>query len=81
MLRPMLCAALLAAAMATPASAAMNCGATHDKHATDITKMSGANADKRAALHRMALAGYDHCMAGDEFNAMKFFDMIEKQRK
>lgn len=63
------------------ARAAMDCGATLDQHATAITKMTGAPPGKRAALHRMALSGYDHCIAGDEFNAKKYFEMISQQGK
>jgi hypothetical protein len=60
----------------TPAAAAMECGAMLDSHTTHITKMSKASSEKRAALTRMALSGYDSCMAGDMLNAEKFFKMI-----
>lgn len=60
----------------TPAAAAMDCGKMLDSHTTEITKMSKASAEKRAALTRMALSGYDSCMAGDMLNAEKFFKMI-----
>jgi len=60
---------------ATPA-AAMDCGKMLDSHTGEIMKMSKASPEKRAALQRMALAGYDSCMAGDMINAEKFFKMI-----
>lgn len=60
----------------TPAMAAMDCGKMLDEHAAVIGKMAKASAEKRAALTRMALTGYDSCMAGDTLNAEKFFKMI-----
>lgn len=62
--------------LAQPASAAMDCGASLDKHMSSVMKMTQATPEKRAALHRMTLAGYDHCMAGDEINAKAFWDMV-----
>lgn len=67
-------------AMAQPA-AAMDCGAMHDQYASAITKMSHVSAEKRAAMHRMALSGYDHCMAGDTFSAQRFFEMLAKESR
>ena len=61
---------------AQPAFAAMDCGGGMDKSVSSIMKMTAASAEKRAALHRMALRGYDACMAGDEVNAKTFWDMI-----
>ena len=61
---------------ASPASAAMDCGGSMDKSVSSIMKMTSASAEKRAALHRMAMRGYDHCMAGDEVSAKSFWDMI-----
>lgn len=63
-------------ALVTPASAAMDCGKMLDSHTTEITKMAKASPEKRAALTRMAISGYDSCMAGDMFSAEKFFKMI-----
>ncbi len=61
----------------TPAAAAgMDCGKMLDSHTVEITKMSKASSEKRAALTRMAMSGYDSCMAGDMINAEKFFKMI-----
>jgi hypothetical protein len=60
----------------TPAAAAMDCGKMLDSHTVEITKMTKASSEKRAALTRMAMNGYDSCMAGDMFNAEKFFKMI-----
>ena len=60
----------------TPAAAAMDCGKMLDSHTGEITKMTKASPEKRAALTRMALSGYDSCMAGDMLNAEKFFKMI-----
>ena len=62
--------------LAQPASAAMDCGANLDKHTSMIMKMTSATPEKRAALQRMSLRGYDHCMAGDEFNADAFWKMV-----
>jgi hypothetical protein len=81
MLKAVAGAAIAIAVLASPALAAMECGSMLDKSADAILKMSNASPEKRAALRRMALHGYDNCMAGDEFNAMKFFEMIEKARK
>lgn len=61
--------------LATPA-AAMDCGKMLDSHSAEIGKMAKATPEKRAALQRMALAGYDSCVAGDMLNAEKFFKMI-----
>jgi hypothetical protein len=59
----------------TPA-AAMDCGKMLDSHTGEIMKMSKASAEKKASLTRMALQGYDSCVAGDMLNAEKFFKMI-----
>lgn len=60
-----------------PASAAeMNCGKMLNTHTAEINKMTKASPEKRVALTRMALSGYDSCMAGDMLNAEKFFKMI-----
>jgi hypothetical protein len=59
----------------TPA-AAMDCGKMLSSHQAEIQKMTAASAEKRAALSRMALAGYDSCLAGDMISAEKFFKMI-----
>ncbi len=76
MLKYVLVAITAAVVLAQPASAAMDCGSNLDKHMAMVMKMSAATAEKRAALHRMSLAGYDHCMAGDEVNAKTFWDMV-----
>ena len=60
-----------------PAIAQMNCNGMLDTHSAMINSMSTASAEKRAALRRMALQGYDHCMAGDMVSAEKFFKMVE----
>jgi hypothetical protein len=81
MMRKMLYAAIATMVLAAPAAAQMNCGAMLDKYSADIGKMANVSSEKRAAMHRMVLQGYDHCMAGDEFNAKKFFEMLEKDRR
>lgn len=63
----------------TPAAAAMDCGAMLDKHTAEINKMTKASPEKRAALMRMSLSGYDSCQAGDMLNAEKFFKMVMSQ--
>lgn len=60
----------------TPAAAAMDCGKMLDSHTAEITKMTKASTEKRAALTRMALSGYDSCVAGDLSSAEKIFKMI-----
>lgn len=60
--------------LAAPASA-MDCGKMLDQARSEISKMSKATAEKRAALTRMAVSGYDSCLAGDMLNAEKFFKM------
>ena len=60
----------------TPAAAAMDCGKMLDSHTSEITKMTKASAEKRAALTRMAISGNDSCIAGDMVNAEKLFKMI-----
>jgi hypothetical protein len=60
----------------TPAAAAMDCGKMLDTHTAEISKMEKVSSEKRAALTRMAISGYDSCMAGDTFSAEKFFKMI-----
>lgn len=74
-MRKMFLIATLMAAVATPA-AAMDCGAMLDSHMDAVGKMSKTSAEKRAAMRRMALQGYDYCMAGDTFTAEKFFKML-----
>ena len=59
----------------TPA-AAMDCGKMLETHTTKITKMTAESAEKRAAMTRMVIRGYDACMAGDMLNAEKFFAML-----
>ena len=76
MLKFVLAAATAMVMLAQSASAAMDCSAGLDKHMGMVMKMTQASAEKRAALHRMALSGYDHCVAGDEVNAKAFWDMI-----
>ncbi len=76
MLKFVLTAATAAFVLAMPASAAMDCSAGLDKHMGMVMKMTQASSEKRAALHRMALSGYDHCVAGDEVNAKAFWDMV-----
>lgn len=70
------CLAVSAALVSTSTRAAMDCGSTLDKASTAISGMSTANAERRAALRRMAMTGYDHCMAGDVSAAEKFFAMV-----
>lgn len=61
----------------TSAMAAMDCGSELDKHVGMVTKMSKASAAKAAALHRMAMQGYDYCMAGMELDGkMRSCSMI-----
>ncbi len=60
---------------AMPASA-MDCGKMLDSHTGEIMKMTKASSEKKAALQRMALQGYDSCVAGDMISAEKFFKMI-----
>lgn len=79
MIAKTLAAAALMTVLAAPAFAAMDCGGMLDKHSDMIGKMTKSSAEKRAALRRMALSGYDTCMAGDEFNATKFFEMIARE--
>jgi len=57
---------------------AMDCGNMLDQSSERISKMSKASAEKRAALRRMAMTGYDHCMAGDTLNAEKYWKMIQE---
>lgn len=76
MSKTVLFAAVGLALCVTPAAAAMDCGKMLDSHTVEITKMSKASPEKRAALTRMAVNGYDSCMAGDMLNAEKFFKMI-----
>ena len=63
--------------LAQPAVAKMDCGANLSKYSTMIGQMDGA-AKKRISMHRMLVKAYDNCMAGDEFTAKKFFDMLER---
>lgn len=72
-------AALSAAVLAASPAFAADCGSELDRHVGMIMKMTKASGDKRAALHRMAISGYDYCMAGDALNGKKLFDMIANQ--
>jgi hypothetical protein len=69
-------ALVLTIAAITPAAAAMDCGKMLDSHTLEITKMAKAAPEKKASLTRMAVQGYDACVAGDMLNAEKFFKMI-----
>jgi hypothetical protein len=62
--------------VAAPAFA-MDCGNMLDQSSEHISKMTKASAEKRAALRRMAMTGYDHCMAGDTLNAERYWKMIQ----
>ena len=79
MYKKLVLATLVIGALAAPAQAAMNCGSMLEDHSSMISKMTKASMEKRAALRRMAMRGYDYCMAGDELNATKFFDMISRE--
>ena len=57
----------------SPAAAAMDCAKMLNSHTGEIAKMEKASPEKRAALTRMALSGYDACMTGDLSNAEKLF--------
>ena len=81
MMRYVLATAVVVMALASPAAAAMNCGEMLTKYSTMLGKMDSVGAERRAAMHRMVINGYDYCMAGDEFNARKFFEMLEKERR
>jgi hypothetical protein len=64
------------ACLAGPAAAEkMDCAKMLESTQSHIAKMK-TSADKRAALSRMALSGYDSCMVGDMLNADKFFKMV-----
>ena len=78
-MRTLIASTLAAAVFASAPAYAMNCGGELDRHVGLIMKMTKSSADKRAALHRMALNGYDYCMAGDAFNGAKLFEMIANQ--
>jgi len=73
--------ALALVPLATAPALAMDCGSMLETHSDMISKMTKASAEKRAALRRMAMSGYDNCVAGDTFNAEKFFKMIENSSK
>jgi hypothetical protein len=81
MMRHIIIATAVVTALASPAAAAMNCGDMLSKASSDLGKMDHISSEKRAAMHRMVVQGYDYCMAGDEFNARKFFEMLEKDRR
>jgi hypothetical protein len=68
--------ALAALALCITPAAAMDCGKMLDSHTVKITQMTKESAEKRAALTRMAIRGYESCKAGDMLNAEKFFAMI-----
>lgn len=75
-------AALMAVIMALSAGVvsrpalAMECGPMLDKASAAVSAMASASPEKRAALRRMAMTGYDHCMAGDVSAAEKVFAMV-----
>lgn len=60
----------------TPAAAAMDCSTMLQSHMSEIVKMNKTTSEKRAALTRMVLSGYDSCMAGDMISAERYFKMI-----
>lgn len=76
MLRKTMAPLVLLAMMSGGAQAQMDCDKAMTNASEKIARMKVANG-KRVALTRMALQGYDYCMAGDTFNADKFFKMLE----
>jgi hypothetical protein len=67
---------LAVTAMSGTAFAAMDCDKSLESAMSKIAAMQTHGA-KRASLARMMATGYDYCVAGDEFNAEKFFKMSQ----
>ena len=76
-MRKLLIGAVAAAALsAAPAHAAMDCGAMFKK--AEPMVMKAPTTEKMVAMARLSIHAYDLCMAGDEFNADKFWQMMVK---
>jgi hypothetical protein len=70
-------AALAVAILAGPASA--KCDDDFDALSKAISGPVTMDSGHRAAMMRMALSGYDSCMAGDPKNLAGVSDMLMKQ--
>jgi len=77
MLRNILVAGIALAALATPAAA--SCEQEFDALSKAISGPVTMEAGHRAAMMRMALSGYDHCMAGDAKSFAGIRDQIMEQ--
>jgi hypothetical protein len=73
-------AAFAVLALTAPASA-MNCGAVLDDITKAISGHLNLSGDEKASRMRLALSGYDSCMAGDTKSAGNIRDMLMTQLK
>jgi hypothetical protein len=80
MLRTPLASLIALVLVSTPASA-MDCGAVFDELSKAVSGPVLMSAEKKAAMMRMAISGYDHCMAGDDKRAGDTRQMIMDQIK
>ena len=75
-MRKLLIGTVAAAALSSaPAYAAMDCGGMFKKVESNI--MKAPSSEKMVAMMRLSVQAYDMCMAGDEFNAEKFWSMVK----
>jgi hypothetical protein len=75
------CAALIATAALAPAAQAAECGVVLDELAKAISGHLTMAPEKKASMLRVAMSGYDSCMAGDSTSSAATRDMIMKQIK
>lgn len=77
MIKTSIGAALALGLLAIPANAA--CEQEFDGISKAISGQLNMDPGHRAAMMRLALTGYDHCMSGDSKNAAGIRDMLMTQ--
>jgi hypothetical protein len=60
---------------------AADCGAVLDELTRAVSGHLTMSGDKKASMLRMAMSGYDHCMAGDTKHSGNVRDMVMQQLK
>ena len=65
----------------TPSAQAADCGAVLDELTKAVSGHVTMSPEKKASMLRMAMSGYDHCMAGDTKSSGNIRDMLMAQLK
>ena len=73
--------AALAFTAFAPAANAAECGAVLDELTKAVSGNLTMSPERKASMLRMAMSGYDHCMAGDTKSSGNIRDMLMTQIK